>query len=469
MKTPVSQSLAAPTFWSGLHTIAEFQQQPFTFLSRKAQTRIDRARFGNYDVYFLNNPDDIAHVLVTNAKNYHKDRFSFTMSLQMLLGNGLLTSEDDLWLRQRRMIQPSFHRKCIETYTDTMLRFASDQRMHWQDGSVYSIDQDMMRLTLDIATVCFFGAHSSDGTTIGRAFTEVSQHYATLGGNPLIPLWLPIPANRRYRQALQELETVVQRLIQTKQSEIKAGAHPDDILALLLEMRDDANTSMSNQQVRDEVMTMLLAGHETSALTLSYTLYLLARYPSIQAMLVKELETVLGGDAPQLDTIRQLHYLDQVIKESMRLYPPAYAFGREACADDTIAGYHIPSKAQVVVCPYTMHRNPHYYIHPHVFYPERWTEEFQQSLPRYAYFPFGGGSRQCIGRDFALLEMQVVLAAILQHVTFELVDDSNPVLQAAITMRPRDGIQLRVRTRSASTSPVRSTSRTDNASSRRCT
>lgn len=445
MTTASSQSLPAPSLWSGLRTIGEVQHQPFAFLSGKAQQRVDRVRFASYDVYFLNDPDDIAHILVTNAKNYHKDRVSFSPSLQMLLGNGLLTSEDDFWLRGRRMMQPSFHRKRIETYSDTMLRGTHSQLLRWQDGSVNAVDQDMKRLTLDIVTICLFGAHTNDSTAVGRAFTEVSHHYATIGGNPLIPVWLPIPANRRYRRALSELETIVQRMIQVKQSEIQAGLHSDDLLALLLEMRDDANRGMSKQQVRDEVMTMLLAGHETTALTLSYTLYLLARYPSIQAKLVKELETVLGGDAPGLDTIQQLHYLDQVIKESMRLYPPAYAIGREACAEDTIAGYLIPRRAQLVVCPYTMHRNPRYYEHPHSFYPERWTEAFQRSLPRFAYLPFGGGPRQCIGRDFALLEMQLVLATMLQQVTFELVEDSMPTLQAAITMRPRDGIQLRVR------------------------
>jgi len=377
---------------------------------------IFRWRTLNFLVVFVNHPDLVEKVLVSESRNYRKGRG--LQANRELFGNGLLTSEGDSWLRQRRLMQPAFHRERIAAYAGTMIEQGRRLAESWRDGETRDVHADLMRATLEIAGTTLFGTSVSDADA-----ARISGALGTLIGlnsspRRLFPLLraLPTRANRSYTRAVRQLDDVVYALIARRRAEL--GENDVDLLSMLLNARDEDGGRMSDLQLRDESVTLLLAGHETTALALSWTLYLLAQNPEVADQLAAELDASLAGRLPTLDDVSRLAFTAKVLKESMRLYPPAWGVVRMCPAACTLGGYRIPKGASVILSQWVMHRDPRYFANPTRFDPTRWTDSFERDLPRFAYFPFGGGPRLCIGAAFATMEATLVLAILSQRFRF---------------------------------------------------
>ena len=432
---------ALPAIWPLGH-IREIRRDMLAYFTRCAQELGDVAlmRFGPRKVYLLSHPDHIEQVLVARNRAYSK-HYAFKF-LRPLLGQGLLTAEGDHWLRQRRLMQPAFDRQALARYASVMVEYAEQMVSRWHDGQQRDIEQEVTELTLRIAAKTLMDidlgeqlekvAHGTDAMTddFRRRFQSIAP----------LPNWLPTPNNRRSNRSLRELDTVIDSIIAQRR---RANDDRGDLLSMLMQARDeDDGRGMSDKQLRDEVMTLLLAGHETTANALSWTWYLLAQHPRAETKLVAELEQVLGGRSPTIDDLPQLTYTEQVVKESMRLYPPAYTIGREAIEDTQVGEYEVPKGTTVFMSQWVVHHDNRWFDEPERFAPERWTEELERTRPKYAYFPFGGGPRVCIGNGFAMIETTLLVAAIAQRYRFRLARDEPVVPWAAVTLRPRHGIPV---------------------------
>ncbi len=391
----------------------------------------------HFRVYFLNHPDYIEYVLVTHNRNFIKGRG--LQANRRLFGNGLLTSEGDFWLRQRRLAQPAFHRDRIAAYGEVMVAYTERMLSTWQDGERRDIHQDMMRLTLEIVAKALFDAD------VAARVDEVSSALEVLmqensGGRMLLPLLrrLPTPGNLRYGRAVERLDRIIYDIIRQRRA---SGRDAGDLLSMLLHAQDEDGSRMTDRQLRDEAMTLILAGHETTAIALSWTWYLLAQHPEVEAKLLAELCQVLGGRSPRVQDLPRLPYTEMVVKESMRLYPPAYAMARIALEDCEMGGYRVHAKASLVMSQWVMHRDPRYYEEPERFNPERWVNGLEKRLPKFAYFPFGGGPRLCIGAPFAMMEA-VLLATIAPRFRLSLAPDHPVEILPTITLRPKHGIHV---------------------------
>jgi cytochrome P450 len=412
------------------------------FLTRCAREYGDvvRLRFVNVPVYLLNHPDHVEYVLVQNNRNFIKSK-GVRHSLGFL-GGGLLTSEGSFWRRQRRLAQPAFHRERIDAYGGVMVECAERAISGWKGSETRDVHEDMARLALDVVAKTLFGTLLTvEFEEVGAALETITQRFTGRGGVLFhIPEKVPTPANLRFRRAIQLLDGIIYKIIEGRRA---GGERDGNLLSMLLEARDEeTGESMSDRQLRDEVMTIFLAGHETTANALSWTWYLLARHPEAEARLLEELGEVLGGGAPTVGDLPRLRYTDMVVKESMRLYPPAWAFGRETVEDCEIGGYHVPAGTQLVMSQWVMHRDPRYYERAGEFRPERWVDGSVEELPPYAYFPFGGGPRLCIGRSFARIEAVLLLATIAQKFRLRLAQDRPVEPQPSITLRPRNGLRV---------------------------
>ena len=408
---------------------------------------IYHCRFLIYHVYFINHPDLIEQVLVTQHRKFMKGRA--LQANRELFGNGLLSSEGEVWQKQRRLIQPAFHRARIQGYGRTMVECTLRAMESFAAGQERDAHQDMMALTLDIAARTLFSVEiGTRGRHIERALTTLMQ-VAARPQRILKPLrMISWSTEKKYHAAIRELETVVYEIISERRAADAAGApEGNDLLAMLLATRDEEGQGMSDKQLRDEILTLLLAGHETTALALSWTWYLLAQNPEAEKKLHEELDFVLGGREPVVEDLPRLPYAERVIKESLRLYPPAYAILRLATEDVEIGGYTIPKGSSAGVSPWVTHHDARFFPEPDRFLPERWTEEFQKKLPRYAYFPFGGGPRICIGAQFALMEAALLLATIAQRWRLRLVPGHPVELFPSITLRPKHGIRVTMEAR----------------------
>ena len=410
----------------------------FTETARKyapiAHWKMNRAHF-----YLVDDPDVIEDVLVHQTPNFHKGRG--VQRLVPLLGQGLLTSEEPLHLRQRRLAQPAFHRDRIATYTTQMVEETQRAMATWTDGATIDVGQAMMHLTLAIAARTFFGTNvDADADTIGRALTD-AMRILPLAMSPFGELidrmpWLP--AQRRFLASRATLDTVIYRIIEER----RASGDRGDLLSMLLLARDD-DQAMSDEQVRDEAITIFTAGHETTANALTWTWGLLGRTPTVAARMRAEIDTVLGKRAATLADVPNLTYTRDVLSESMRLYPPAWVISRRAMQPVNVGGYALDPGSVVVTSPYATHRNPRYFEDPLVFRPERWPE-IRPTLPKFAYFPFGGGNRLCIGESFAWTEGIVALATIAQQYALEPVDAALPEIEPLVTLRPRTPVRARL-------------------------
>ena len=400
-------------------------------------------RLGPTRGVLIYHPDVIEEAFVARSRDFVKTRG--VRMLRTLVGDGLLLSEGELWLRQRRLVQPAFHRQRVAGYGEVMADLATRRAAQWSDGAVVSVHDEMMAITQAIVAKTLFDADVSDeSAAIGDAAREVAEFFASRVGSLLLllPRWVPTPAHLRLRRAVQHLDAVVFRMIAARR---QSGADRGDLMSILLHAQDaDDGSRMTDQQLRDEVMTLFLAGHETTAVALTWTWYLLAQHPEEDARLAEELRAVLGGRPPAVSDLPALRCAEMVVTESMRLYPPAYALSR-AAVTATEAGGHPLAPGEVFIAPtWVVHRDPRWYDAPEAFRPERWEGDLARRLPRFGYFPFGGGPRQCIGNSFAQMEALLILAAIAQRFRLELLPGPPVRTAPSVTLRPGSPIPMRL-------------------------
>lgn len=390
-------------------------------------------RLGGANVFFINRSEWIEQVLVRNRDAYNKDRvFQW---LRPIFHDSILVSEGEKWRRHRRLIAPAFHRANLLRHAEAMVACADDAVERLTPGVPFDLKHWMMETALDVALRTMFGSELGErGAVVGAAVDDMLAYAdATMKVGRAIPTWLPVRAARRLRRGTRNFGAVVDSLIAERR---RSGVARDDLLGLLLDARDEDGTGMSDDEVREEVTTLLLAGHETTALAMTYTILLLGRFPYALEPVLTEISEVLGDRAPTSADLPKLTQLHRLIREALRLYPPAAIIGREAVRDDEIAGQKIRPGDQVIISIWALHHDERYFPDPWVFDPSRWNEEFERTLPRFAFMPFGGGSRVCIGDQFALMESTLVLARLLQRLRFRLIDPREPDLELTITMRP---------------------------------
>ncbi len=425
------------------------QQRPLEYFTGLARGYGDVCglRIGNFRSFVVFHPDTIEDVLVNKARMYHKGRI--LQANKFLFGEGLLTSEGDFWLRQRRLSQPAFHRERIAGYAATMADYTEQMVAKWRAGEERDIHAEMMSLALRIVGKTLFDADvTRDAKEVGETLDVLLKIGADFGKTVLIPLWIPTPRNLRAKAGVRRLERIIYRIIaERRASALKGELHSGDLLSLLLQVQDDDGSRMNDRQLRDETITLFLAGHETTASTLSWTWWLLAQNPAMEKRLHDELEGMLGGRAPAMDDLPKLPFLGHVLSESLRLYPPAWGIARLAEEEHEIAGYPVLPGYGMATAQWVVHRDPRWFEAPLEFRPQRWENGLAKQLPRFAYFPFGGGPRQCIGNTFALMEASIVLATVAQKFRFELVPGHAVEPFASITMRPRNGIRVRLQSR----------------------
>ena len=423
--------------WAGFYRA--YTRDPLVYLAQMQKDYGDvvTMRAYNYRIYFLSHPDDIEQVLVTQSRKFFKGRI--LKANDRLFGNGLLTSEGDFWLRQRRLAQPAFHRARVASYGETMVSYAERLVGEWRDGETRNIYDEMMRLTLQIVAKTLFDAElDREAKEIGKALEAIVALNSNFRRLVMTPRWWPSPTNLRAIRATGQLNKIIYRIIAERRA---SGRDTGDLLSMLLAAQNEDGTHMNDQQLRDEAMTIFLAGHETTAITLSWIWWLLAQNPEAEANLHAELDATLAGRSPRMEDLPRLPFAEKIITESLRLYPPAWGVPRLAMEDVEIGGYKIAKGCGVSMSQWVVHRDARWYDDPLAFRPERWDGELQKRIPRFAYFPFGGGPRQCIGNSFALMEATLVLATIAQKFRFRLVPDPPAVPLASITLRPRGGIR----------------------------
>ena len=427
----------------------QFRRDPIKFLGKMAREHGDLAyfRMGPQNGYFANHPDFVKDVLVTNHHKFVKGRA--LQRAKTLLGEGLLTSEDAFHLRQRRLVQPAFHRRRLQHYAAQMVDAAQIARARWTDGATIDVSQEMMRLTLDIVGRTLFSADvTGEADEVGAAMNTIIEMFDLL----LMPFSellekLPLGPTRRFQQARARLDTTIYRMIEQRR---QGGTDKGDLLSMLLLAQDEeGGGGMTDLQVRDEALTLFLAGHETTANALSFTWYLLAQHPEIAARLHAELDEVLAGRAPTFADFPRLRYTEMVVAEVMRLYPPAWAVGRLAVAEHELGGYRIPAGSLILLSQFIAHRDPRFWPDAAEFQPERWAAGNKEQVVPYSYFPFGGGIRRCIGESFAWLEGVLLVATLAQQWQFRLTPGYQLRLQPRVTLRPGGGLPMIAERRAA--------------------
>jgi cytochrome P450 len=422
-----------------------FRRDPLTFLTEAARNYGDIVglRFFHYRTYLITHPDYIEDVLVNHPRKFVKGRV--LQANKRLFGNGLLTSEGDFWLRQRRLAQPAFHRARIAGYAGTMVSFTQRMLEGWKDGEERDAHVEMMQLTLQIVGKTLFDADvTGDAREIGRIISMLLNFSSDFRRLIFTPRWLPTPRNIQTELAIRRLDKIIYRMIAQRRA---SGRDVGDLLSMLLAAQDEDGAHMTDRQLRDEALTLFLAGYETTANLLAWTWWLLATHPEVEAKLHREVDDALAGRSASMEDLNGLPYSTQIITESLRLYPPAWGMARLAIEDHEIAGYPIPAGTGVAIPQWIVHRDPRWYEAPDEFRPERRIGDLQKNLPRFAYFPFGGGPRQCIGNAFALMEATLVLATVAQR--FRLCMKPGVVIEplASITLRPKGGIPVRIEAR----------------------
>jgi cytochrome P450 len=421
--------------------LREYARDPLGFLSGCAREHGDvvRLRFMGQTFYLLSNPDLIEYVLVENNRNFTKTRL--LRRNRRLLGEGLLTSEGEFWRRQRRLAQPAFHRKRVAAYGEVMAAFAERSLEGWRDGETIDVHEEMMRLTLEVVAKCLFDADvRAEANDVGRAMKVALEDFSSQRRLIRIPKSIPTPHNLRFERAARRLDEIVRAIIE----EHRKGGDEDrgDLFSMLMLAEDESGQRMTDKQLRDEVMTLFLAGHETTANALSWAFWLLSLNAEADAKLAAELGRVLSGWAPTVANLPNLPYVERILKESMRLYPPAWVMGREAIGECEVGGYRMPTSTTALMSQWVVHRDPRYHHDPERFDPDRWTTEYEEGLPRFAYFPFGGGPRQCIGASFAMTEARLILATIAQRFRMELAPGQRVEPYASVTLRPKAGMRM---------------------------
>ncbi len=425
----------------------EIRKDPLGTLQRLARDYGDLVSFTAMGTprLLVSRPEYIQQLLVIDHAKLHKSTVT-KLVVGPLLGQGLLISEGDFWRRQRRLAQPAFHRARTNEYSPVMIECALERAREWRSGETRNIAEEMMKLTLEVAVRTLFGTSlAGDSDSIGKAMTFLMRYYLRRARAPWhIPESWPTPANRRARRELHYMDALVYRIISDRKKDTQPRS---DLLSLLMAAMNEDGSQMTEQQVRDESMTLFVAGHETTALSLSWTWYLLGENPAAEARLHEELRGVLGGRPAGVADLEKLPYLNAVLHESLRLYPPAFMTARMNVEPITLGGYEIPPRTTLLASQWVMHRDPRFFAEPERFLPERWLDGLEQRLPPGAYFPFGDGPRRCIGQGFAQLETALVVAAIAQKFQFRLKPGFPVVPEPLVTLRPKHGIEMQVQER----------------------
>ncbi|MBV9924612.1 MAG: cytochrome P450 [Acidobacteria bacterium] len=429
-----------------LGNMREFNSDSLGFIERCAREFGDvvLTRFLYVPALFLFHPDHVEYVLSTGNKNFIKAASLRSPFFHRLVGRGLVTSEGDFWRRQRRLAQPAFHRNRVEAYARTMVAYAERMLSSWKDGSTLDAHEEMMSLTRAVVAQTLFSADvSRDSQEMDRALSNIVQPFAAQATLKwILDNRLPTPAHLRFNRDVRKIDRFVYRLIEERRA---SGEDTGDLLSMLLAARDEDGGRMTDKQLRDELMTIFLAGHETTALALTWAWYLLARNPEAEAKLAAELDEVLGGRAPTVEDLPRLRYADWVVKESMRLYPPAWAVGRECVRECEVGVFRVSKGMQVFGFQWVVQRDPRWFTDPLAFRPERWGEESISRLPKYAYFPFGGGPRLCIGNYFATMEAVLILSTIARR--FRLLPAQEVEVLPALSLRPKYGLKMKLEAR----------------------
>lgn len=443
MMTEPSEFPRAPTLpWVGC--LPYYLRDPLRFLVQSRDLGdLVHLRFPGVESYMVNAPALVDQVLVREASHLTKDRF--LRDMRSLLGDGLLTSEGDFWRRQRKLSQPAFHRERIAGYADAMVDATRTELSGWRAGETRDVHEDLMRLTLDIVARTLFSADldAQAARTVGPALHAIMERY----GNALLMGFstlaaLPLRVNTRAREAIAQLDKIIYDIVTRRRRGAAPTTPRSDLLAMLLEARDDDGSAMTDKQVRDEVMTVFLAGHETTALALSWTFFELSRNPDVRAKLLHEVREVLGDRTATVADVASLKYTEAVVYESLRLHPPAWSIGRESTRDFELGGRTIPAGSNLWISPYALHRDPRHFSDPLRFRPERWLDGLARRLPRGTYLPFGGGPRVCIGNVFAQMEATLLLATISQRYSLTLSRDARIEAFPSVTLRPRYGVRV---------------------------
>lgn len=449
--TTLRRSLPLPPGPRGLKAMANvltFGRDWSGFLGRCQREYGDVVffRFLNMPFCLVAHPDGIEYVLVKNAQNFKKSRDY--RALKAVLGNGLLTSEGSFWQAQRKLIQPAFRHENIVNYARIMTEAAGTMLAAWRNRETRDVHEDMMGLTLEIVAKSLFGSNvSQTARGVGQAVNTVLSLFIDQANLAFwLPEKLPIPKSARLRKSIEHLNNVIREIIRRR----RAHPHPmNDLLQTLLAMQDESGAGMSDEQLRDEVMTLFLAGHETTANSLTWTLYLLSQNLAVEEALGAELRSVLQGRAPTAADLARLPYTEMVVRESMRLYPPAWGIGRRAIHDFELDGYRIPAGTNLFLLQVLTHHDARFFPEPQRFDPERWRDDPTRNgkLPRFAYFPFGGGPRVCVGAGFAMMEATLLLATFAQRFQFKLVPGQDVEPLYSVTLRPKQGLKMVLRAR----------------------
>jgi cytochrome P450 len=403
---------------------------------------IVRVKLIGRDGYMVGHPDDIERVLVRDHSQFVKD--DVTRELRRTLGNGLLTNEGDSWRRNRKLAAPAFTKRAVAAYADAMVAMAQRYVAELPLEESHDVHRTLMALTLDIVTRTMFGTDLPEGSdAVGHALDDMMTHFMTEFASFkrfFIPNWFPTKGNRTLKRAVRTVDATIHAIIELRRKTLTDDSH--DLISLLLKARDDEGHGLSDAQIRDEAVTIFLAGHETTALALSYALHLLALHPTYQTRVCAEIDEVLGERSGTIADLPRLKFTEAVISEAMRLYPPAYMMARETIEPYELRGYKLRKGDKVWVSPWTVQHDSRWFDEPERFVPDRWLDGLRDRLPRFAYFPFGGGPRICIGNHFAMMEAVLVLATILQQRTFTPAAEHVLALDCSVTLRPRHGIKL---------------------------
>ena len=425
----------------------QFRRNPTAFLTKLSKLGdVTTFNIGGQQAFFLNHPEFVRDLLVTNNHKFIKGRA--LQRAKKLLGDGLLTSEKDFHLRQRRMMQPAFHRQRIAGYSEAMIEFGNKMAGEWSDGETRNIAEEMMRLTLNVVGKTLFGANvEDDASDVGRAMTTIVSMFNLL----LLPFSeilekLPLPHVKRFNNAKETLNEVIYKIIDERR---KSGADAGDLLSMLLNAQDEESGSkMTDEQIRDECLTIFLAGHETTANALTWTFYLLSQKAESEAKFHRELDKVLQDKPLTPEDYPRLKYTEKVLAESMRLFPPAWAIGRLAIEAHEFGGYKIPKNSLVLASPFVMHRDARFWTDAEAFQPERWENiSVKEAGNNFIYFPFSKGVRSCIGEQFAWAEGVLLLAALGRKWKLRLDAKQKIGLQAMITLRPKYGMKMKIENR----------------------
>ena len=419
-----------------------FTRDPLNFLTNVARSYGDLAayRMGGEQIYIVNNPNWIKDILVTHNRNFTKSRG--LERTKKLLGNGLLTSEKEFHLRQRRLMQPAFHRDRVAAYGHTMVEYADAMRNAWTDGATLDVSTEMMRLTLSIAGKTLFDIDvASQAAEVGRALTHVMDSFwMTMLPFAQAMERLPLGPMSRAKKARERLDAIIYGFIAERRA--RPTDRGDLLSMLLLAQDEDDGSVMTDRQVRDEAMTIFLAGHETTANALTWTWYLLSQSLEDEAKLHAEVDRVLQGRLPTMADLPSLPFVERVVTEAMRLYPPAWIIGRRAIEPYEIGGYVAPARSILLMSQWVTQRDARFFSEPERFHPDRWTPEFKAALPKFAYFPFGSGPRQCIGESFAWMELVLVVATFAQRWKLQLVPGHPVAPQPLVTLRTKHGMKM---------------------------